>query len=93
MSTSPSLFSRPDTLLGVCEGLGEDFGFNPLYLRIGLAVMIFWSPVAAFSTYLALAAAVLVSRLVFPKPRAITRPIAPQAADNDHTAVNLAAAA
>ena len=24
---------RNHTILGVCEGIGEDFGFNPIFLR------------------------------------------------------------
>ena len=28
---------RSHTILGVCEAIGEDFGFNPVFLRIPLA--------------------------------------------------------
>ena len=28
---------RAHTILGVCEAIGEDFGFNPAWLRIPLA--------------------------------------------------------
>ena len=33
-----NLFTSDDTLFGVCEALGQDFGFNPIYLRVTLAV-------------------------------------------------------
>jgi phage shock protein C len=61
---------RSHTILGVCEALGEDFGFNPVFLRIPLAASVIWSPMIAFGTYFALGAVVLVSRLLFPKPKA-----------------------
>ena len=28
---------RPHTIFGVCEAIGEDFGFNPTFLRVPLA--------------------------------------------------------
>jgi phage shock protein C len=61
---------RSHTILGVCEALGEDFGFNPVFLRIPLAESVIWSTMIAFGTYFALGAVVLVSRLLFPKPKA-----------------------
>lgn len=68
-ASQPSLLMRHDTLLGICEALGEDFGFNPLYLRITFSVLILLSPVAVISTYLGAGVVVLLSRLIFPKPR------------------------
>lgn len=59
---------RSHTILGVCEGIGEDFGFNPVWLRVPLAVAVIWSPLIAFGTYFALGGVVLLSRLLFPKP-------------------------
>jgi len=29
-----NLFRRRDTFFGICEAVGQDFGFNPLYLRL-----------------------------------------------------------
>lgn len=66
----PSLFNRPDTLLGVCEGVGQDFGFNPTILRVVLAAVILWNPYVAIGTYFALGVFVLASRLLFPDVRA-----------------------
>lgn len=65
-SAQPSLFTREDTIFGACEGIGEDFGFNPQYLRAGLAAMLFWSPVAALATYAAIALAVFIARWLYP---------------------------
>ena len=36
MASAGSIIARDDTLLGVCFALGEDFGFNPVYLRVPL---------------------------------------------------------
>jgi phage shock protein PspC (stress-responsive transcriptional regulator) len=60
---------RSHTILGVCEAIGEDFGFNPIFLRIPLAASVIWNPMIAFGTYFALGAVVLLSRLLFPKPK------------------------
>ena len=59
---------RSHTILGVCEAIGEDFHFNPTFLRVILAAMVLYSPMIAFGSYFALGAVVLVSRLVFPNP-------------------------
>jgi phage shock protein PspC (stress-responsive transcriptional regulator) len=65
----PALPLRNHNILGVCEAIGEDFGFNPVMLRILFAASVLWSPVVAISAYLALGVVVLLSRLLFPKPR------------------------
>jgi phage shock protein PspC (stress-responsive transcriptional regulator) len=61
---------RSHTILGVCEAIGEDFGFNPVLLRIPFAVGVLWSPVITFATYFGLGAVVLASRLLFPRTKA-----------------------
>ena len=66
---------RSHTILGVCEGLGEDLGFNPIFLRIPLAAAVIWSPMIAFGAYFGLGAIVLASRLLF--PRSVTADAAP----------------
>src|SRR6478672_411681 len=63
---------RAHTILGVCEAIGEDFGFNPVLLRIPLAAGVLWSPTMVLAIYFGLGAAVLVSRLLFPKPKAVS---------------------
>ena len=68
MATARSIVARDDTLLGVCFALGEDFGFNPLYLRILFAAILFWSPAGAFGLYALLGAIVGFSRWIAPDP-------------------------
>lgn len=65
-NVQPSLLTRSDTILGACEGIGEDFGFNPFYLRVALAVGLLVNPAVAVGTYAVLAVAVLVSRWIAP---------------------------
>src|SRR5437868_12814268 len=60
---------RAHTILGICEAIGEDFGFNPAFLRVPLAASVIVSPLWAFGTYFALGAIVLLSRLVFPRAK------------------------
>jgi len=63
---------RSHTILGVCEAIGEDFGFNPVFLRIPFAASVIYSPTMAIAVYFALGAAVLASRLLFPRATAAT---------------------
>ena len=60
---------RSHTILGVCEGIAEDFGFNPILLRVPFAASVLWSPIWAIVAYLALGLVVLGSRLLFPKAK------------------------
>jgi len=60
---------RSHTILGVCEAIGEDFGFNPTFLRIPFAASVLYSPLWAVVAYFALGAVVLASRLLFPKAK------------------------
>lgn len=77
---------KPDNLFGICARLGEDFGFNPLYLRVLFGMTLIFAPVVVLSTYFGLGALVLISRLVFPKqkhmaasqPVAVIEPAAPE---------------
>lgn len=66
---NPSIFNRSDTLLGVCEALGEDFGFNADWLRLVLAVLLLVNPVAVIAGYCAVGALVALSRWLAPNPR------------------------
>lgn len=65
-----NLFRRRDTFFGICEAVGQDFGFNPLWLRLAFIAPLFFMPVATFAAYFALGAIVLLSRLVFPNKTA-----------------------
>jgi phage shock protein PspC (stress-responsive transcriptional regulator) len=60
---------RNHTILGVCEAIGEDFGFNPVLLRVLFAAMVLWSPVIAIGAYFAAGAVVLLSRVLFPNSK------------------------
>jgi phage shock protein PspC (stress-responsive transcriptional regulator) len=69
MQTSqPSVFARDHTILGVCEALGEDLGFNPLFLRVPLAVCLLLNPTAVIVAYLAAAVLVFLTRWIAPNP-------------------------
>ena len=67
----PALPLRSHTILGVCEGIGEDFGFNPNYLRVPFAAVVLYSPTLAIAAYLALGLVVLASRLAFPRVKPV----------------------
>ncbi len=69
---------RNDTILGVCEAIGEDFGFNPVWLRLMFIAPLFVQPVLTVAAYLALGLVVAASRYVV--PRAVAQPVveAPQ---------------
>jgi phage shock protein PspC (stress-responsive transcriptional regulator) len=87
MTTSqPSLIARDHTLLGVCEAIGEDFGFNPMFLRVPFAALLLLSPTLVIGTYLALGMVVFLTRWISPNPRpaADTRPAAAEAAPAGH---------
>jgi phage shock protein PspC (stress-responsive transcriptional regulator) len=68
-ATQGNLFTRDDTIFGVCQGLGDDLGFNPLWLRIAFAVLVYLNPVGAIAGYFGLGVIVLATRLLVPNPR------------------------
>lgn len=93
-----NLFTRSDTMFGVCEGLGTDLGFHPNLLRITLGVMLLWNPTVTLSIYLGLGVVVMASRLLVRAPKARKAEAgavvgATPAADNETLADTLAAAA
>ena len=95
--SKPSLFARHDTFFGVCEALGQDFGFNANWLRLAVAVGLLVVPMMTVAAYLGLGVVVLVSRLIFPS-RATAAAAAPAATvalkgDNDAEQLELATAA
>ncbi|MCW2349106.1 PspC domain-containing protein [Sphingobium sp. B12D2B] len=74
MSAShPSMLARPDTLLGICQAIGEDLGINPTWVRAALACGAFFNLAATVGIYLGVGLVVAVSRWLFPAP---SRPIA-----------------
>lgn len=67
--SQPNLFTRDDTFFGVCQGLGEDLGINPNWLRIAVPVPLFFFPVQTIAGYAAAGLLLLAVRLLFPVPR------------------------
>lgn len=63
-----NLLTRDDTFFGVCEAIGEDFGFHANWLRLGLAVALFFSPTAVIGGYFAAGILVALSRWIAPNP-------------------------
>jgi len=65
-SSRANVLTRHDTLLGICEALGEDLHFNPVYLRVALSVGLLWNPVAMIATYLGAGVVVGLVRWLVP---------------------------
>ena len=86
MARARSIIARDDTLLGACFALGEDFGFNPLYLRLAFALGLFFSPAAAVSAYLGCCALVAFSRWIAPDPQPAEAEAAAEAANGEEKA-------
>lgn len=61
-----NLMLRGDTILGVCEALGQDFGISPTWFRIAFCAPIFWNPVLVISAYFGIGLLVAASRFAFP---------------------------
>lgn len=83
---------RNDTLLGVCEAIGRDFGFHPNILRIVFASVFYFNAVLVIGVYLGLGLLVAASRWAFPvKVDAESTPVAVSPADNQQEDLPLAA--
>ena len=91
MASARSIIARDDTVLGVCFAVGQDFGFNELYLRLLFAVVLFWSPLAAFAGYAVLGTIVAFSRWVAPDPVPVENVAADECPDERLEALPLAA--
>lgn len=63
--------TRDDTLLGACYAIGEDFGFNPFWLRLLFAVGLLGFPAIALTAYAALTALVTLTRWLVPNPPSV----------------------
>ena len=57
---------RNDTILGVCEAIGRDFGFNPTWLRLAFIAPLFYSPALSIGAYFAIGAVVGLTHWLFP---------------------------
>lgn len=72
MPQSPfALIARDDTFFGVCQALGEDFGFHPNWLRIAIAPLLMVNPVAVIGGYAAAGVLVYLSRWLAPEPATV----------------------
>ncbi|MBW0145086.1 PspC domain-containing protein [Sphingomicrobium clamense] len=81
---TPNIMMRNDTIFGVCEALGEDFGFNAQWLRVGFILPLFWFPVQMIALYFGLGLFVMISRMLFPTPAAKAAvPALPEQANED----------
>jgi len=90
---SVEIKSNPDSLFGVCQSVGEDFGFNPFFLRLAFLGLGFFSIPVTIGAYALLGIGVAASRWLFPKvqsaPQASVE--APEAAELDREPELLAA--
>lgn len=81
MTTAPTnLFMRNDTFFGVCEAIGQDFGFNANWLRVAFAVPLLVNPAITFGAYALLGLIVALSRFFAPRPAAPAMAETPAAA-------------
>ena len=55
MTKTTPLPLRNDTILGVCEAIGRDFGFNPIWLRLAFIAPLFFAPSLSIAAYFGLA--------------------------------------
>lgn len=74
-ASGTNVMARDDTMLGVCQALGEDLGINPFFLRLGFALPLIAFPVATVVAYLALGLVVAAVRLAVRMPRRAARPL------------------
>jgi len=79
---------RNDTLLGVCEALGQDFGIKPIWFRLAFIAPLFFAPLWTIAAYLGIGALVAASRYVYPRVT-MTRveavqPVALDAAESEY---------
>lgn len=62
---------KKDNLFGICNAVGEDLGFNPLWLRLVFASTFIFDPVVVITSYFALGAFILFARIVFPRGKQV----------------------
>jgi phage shock protein PspC (stress-responsive transcriptional regulator) len=95
-ASTGNLFTRDDTIFGVCQGLGDDLGFNANWLRVAFAVLLYLNPTGAIAGYLGLGVIVLATRLIVREPRRAApaveaQPAAAPVAANEAEAMAVAA--
>ena len=84
MTNQTPLPLRNDTILGVCEAIGQDFGFNPLWLRLAFIAPIFFAPYAAVGAYLGLGVIVAATRYFAPNKPASEQVVDAKAVEVAH---------
>ena len=87
----PSLFARPDTFFGVCQGMGEDLGIHPNLFRVAFGMAFFFVPLATVATYFLLGLVVAATRFAFPVATYIAPATAVDSAAIDDEELKLAA--
>ena len=65
VQNNTNIMLRNDTILGVCEAIGEETGINPNWLRVAFCLPIFWNPMVVIGAYLALGVVVAATRFAF----------------------------
>ena len=55
--------AKKESLFGICQAIGDDFGFNPDILRVTLAVLLLADPKITIIAYGLAGVVVLASRL------------------------------
>lgn len=66
MQDRANLLTREDTMLGVCAGLADELGVDPLLPRLLFALALFWNPAAVAIAYLTLGIVLALFRWAFP---------------------------
>jgi phage shock protein C len=75
-SETQPVVAHKESLLGICQAIGDDFGFNPDILRVALAVSLLADPKITLIAYALAGVAVLASRLLTRRwTIAIRRPV------------------
>lgn len=60
---TPRPVTKKASLLGICQAIGDDFGFNPDFLRVALAFLLLADPKITVIGYALAGVVVLTSRL------------------------------
>jgi phage shock protein PspC (stress-responsive transcriptional regulator) len=76
---APALFNRPDTILGICQGVADDLGISPLWLRVPFGAAFYWNMAGVSAAYLVLGLIVVLARWLVP----VTTPAAAPAATGE----------
>lgn len=84
---------RNDTLLGVCEALGEDFKINATWIRLAFIAPLFFAPIWTVAAYFGIGMLVAISRKLAPNKveRIAVDEQAPMIADNRQSEMKIAA--